>query len=294
MVAPVRFATRPTGALSVRQRLAARGLRAAVYAVLTLVSISTVLPLLWMVVTSLKTQPEFLRNAWGPPLEPTAAAYVELFNRSNFGRYFLNSIVVTTSAVVMVVGVGAMAAFALARYRFRGRSMMVSYFLIGQMIPATVLIVPLYLIVRALQMLNTYQGLVFAYTAGALPLVIFLLRGFFMTIPSEIEDAARIDGASEWQLFARIILPLGAPGLATAAIFEFLFIWNDFVLVLVVMQRNVMRTLTLAVFQAVGEYGTDFPSLFAGLTVSAVPVIVVYLLFTRQFVRGLTAGALKG
>lgn len=268
--------------------------RVVLYAVLVLVTITTILPVLWMITTSLKTQAEFMREAWLWPREPTLDAYFGLFGKANFGRYFVNSLVVTLGNIAIVLLVGSMAAFALARYEFRGRSAVLTYFLLGQMVPATVIIVPLYLILSNLHLLNAYEGLVLAYSAGALPLTIFLLRGFFLGIPAEIEDAARIDGAGEFQLFWRIILPLGAPGLATAGIFEFLFTWNDFVLVLVIMQRNIMRTLTLAVFQAVGEYGTEVPSLFAGLTISAIPVVVAYLLFTRQFIQGITAGAIKG
>ncbi|HLH73929.1 MAG TPA: carbohydrate ABC transporter permease [Chloroflexota bacterium] len=268
--------------------------RVAVYVLLTAITITTIVPVLWMIETSFKTQFEYLQNTWLWPTQPTLDAYIGLFQQANFGRYFVNSVVVVVTSVFSILLVGSMAAYALSRYQFGGRHLILGYFLLGQMLPVTVLIVPLFLIVRDLGMLNTYAGLALAHTAGALPLVIFLLYGFFLAIPHEIEDAARIDGASEFDIYWRIILPLGAPGLATAGIFQFLFIWNDLLLVLIIMQRDVMRTITLAVFQAVGEYGTQVPSLFAGLTVSSIPVIVVYLLFTGQFHRGITAGALKG
>lgn len=287
--------TYPRSAVHSRQRRAGIRLsRWGLYLLLAALTITTIIPILWMIENSLKTQTEFLQNAWLWPSHPTLTAYFGLFQEADFGRYFGNSVIIVISSVAMILLFGAMAAFALARYRFRGQYSVLGYLLLGQMIPVTVLIVPLFLIVRDLGMLNTYIGLIFAHTAGALPLVVFLLYGFFVTISEEIEDAARIDGATDLDLFWRIVLPLGAPGLATAGIFEFLYIWNDFILVLIIEQRDVMRTITLAVFQAIGQYGTQYPSLFAGLTVSTIPVVVAYLLFTRQFVRGITAGALKG
>lgn len=265
-----------------------------IYGVLAIVSLATVLPLVWMVFTSLKSPPEYLTNSWLWPRDPQWSAYLTLFTEKNFGRYFLNSLIVTIPSVAAILLLAAMASYGLVIARARSRGKVLMYFVIGQMIPVTTIIAPLYLILRGMGLINNYAGLILANIAGAMSLAIFLTYGFFRGIPSEIADAAAIDGAGRWSTFWRIYVPLGAPGLATVAIFESLAIWNEILLVILIMQRNELQTINVAVFQAVGEYGTDVPALFAGLTVAALPVIITYLIFTRQFVAGLTAGATKG
>lgn len=265
-----------------------------VYLVLTIVTVVTIAPVIWMVFTSLKSPTEYVANSWLWPQDPQWSSYVTLFTEKRFGRYLANSLIVTIPSIVMILLFGAMAAYALVLMQRRARSATLMYFIIGQMIPVTAIVAPLYLILRGARLINSYPGLILAYVAGALSLAVFLMYGFFRAVPREIADAAAIDGAGPVRIFLHIYLPLGAPGLATVGIFEFLGVWNDILLVILIMQRSDLQTLNVAVFQAVGEYGTDVPALFAGLTVAALPVVVIYLLFTKQFVRGLTAGATKG
>jgi len=263
-------------------------------AVLGIVSLATVLPLVWMVFTSLKSPAEYLGNSWGLPLNPQWSSYVTLFTDKNFGRYFLNSLLVTVPSVAAILLLAAMASYGLVVSGVRSRGRILMYFVLGQMVPVTAIIAPLYVMLRSMGLINNYLGLILTNIAGAMSLAVFLTYGFFRAIPREIADAAAIDGAGHWQTFWRIYVPLGAPGLATVAIFESLAIWNEILVVILIMQRNDLQTINVAVFQAVGEYGTDVPALFAGLTVAALPVIITYLIFTRQFVAGLTAGATKG
>lgn len=265
-----------------------------IYGVLTIVSLATVLPMVWMIFTSLKSPQEYLTNSWLWPTSPQWDSYVTLFTERNFGRYFLNSLIVTVPSVGAIIILAAMVSYGLviSRPKARGRTLM--YFVIGQMIPLTAILAPLYLTLRGFGLINNYLGLILANIAGAMSMAVFLTYGFFRAVPSEIADAAAIDGASKWRTFWSIYIPLGAPGLATVGIFQSLAIWNDILLVILVMQRNELQTINVAVFQAVGEYGTDVPALFSGLTVAALPVLIAYLLFTRQFISGLTAGATKG
>ncbi|WP_175477084.1 carbohydrate ABC transporter permease [Ruania alba] len=265
-----------------------------IYGVMTVVSLATVIPLMWMVFTSLKAPPEYVTNPWLWPREPQWGTYITLFTERGFSRYFLNSILVTVPSVSLILLLGAMAAYGLVIARPRTRSRTLMYFVIGQMIPVTAIIAPLYVMLRTTHLINSYLGLILTFVAGAMSISVFLTYGFFRAVPREIADAASIDGAGRWRTFASIYLPLGAPGLATVGIFQVLSVWNEILLVILIMQRNELQTLNVAVFQAVGEYGTDIPALFAGLTVAALPVVIVYLLFTRQFVAGLTAGATKG
>lgn len=265
-----------------------------IYGVLTIVSLATVIPLIWMVFTSLKAPPEYLTNSWLWPKDPQWDTYITLFTERGFSRYFLNSVLVTVPSVGLILLLAAMAAYGLVISRPRMRSRTLMYFVIGQMIPVTAIIAPLYVMLRTVHLINSYLGLILVFVAGAMSISIFLTYGFFRAVPSEIADAASIDGAGRWRTFVAIYLPLGAPGLATVGIFQVLSVWNEILLVILIMQRNELQTLNVAVFQAVGEYGTDVPALFAGLTVAALPVVIVYLLFTRQFVAGLTAGATKG
>ncbi|MFC7620457.1 carbohydrate ABC transporter permease [Microlunatus sp. GCM10028923] len=267
---------------------------AVIFTVLAVVSVATVVPMIWMIFTSLKSPAEYLVNSWFWPRDPQWSAYLTLFTEKNFGRYFLNSTAVTVPAVAAILLIGAMAAYGLVISSRRARDRTLMYFVIGQMIPVTGIIAPLYLMLRGADLINNYAGLILAYIAGAMSFTVFLTYGFFRAVPPEIAEAAAIDGAGRLRTFWSIYLPLGAPGLATVGIFQFLSVWNDILLVILIMQRNELQTLNVAVFQAVGEYGTDVPALFAGLTVAALPVVIVYLLFTRQFVAGLTAGATKG
>lgn len=265
-----------------------------IYSVLGLVAVLTVTPLLWMVFTSLKSPQEYLVNSWSLPQSPQWDAYVTLFTKRNFDRYFINSLIVTIPSVALILLFGALAAYGLISSRGRIGPRVLIYFILGQMVPLTAIIAPLYVTLRSLNLVNNYLGLILASVASSMPFSIFLIYGFFRSVPSEIADAAAIDGASRLRIFWSIYVPLGAPGIATVGIFEFLSSWNSILLVILIMQRNELQTLNVAAFQAVGEFGTDVPALFAGLTVAALPVIIVYLLFTRQFVAGLTAGATKG
>lgn len=265
-----------------------------IQAILVAGSIITVVPILWMITASVKSPSEYARNPWWLPREFEWSNYVELFTERDFGTYVYNSFAVTVPALVIVLIASSMGAYGIVQKRFRMGRGVLGYFLLGQMIPTTAIIAPLYLVIRSLGLLNTRTGLVLALASAALPLSVFLMFGFFSGVPSELVDAASIDGAGSLRTFRTIYLPLGIGGIATVAIFQFLSMWNEILLVLLIAQKTRLQTLNVAVFQVVGEFGTDIPALFAGLTVAAAPVLLVYIVFTRQFIKGLTEGAIKG
>lgn len=264
------------------------------YILLTMLSVTTVFPLFWMVSSSFKTTQEMYSNKWLLPERIHWSNYVTAWQGVNFVKYFGNSLIVSITAVGGMTLVGAMAAYALTRYVFPGRDKLLFYFVGGQMIPSAMVLIPLFVLLHRLGLRNTRIGIVLTYIAGGLPFVVFLLQGFFRSMPREVEEAARIDGCSEFGIFFRIVLPLAKAGLSTVIIFQFMWVWNEFILALVLLQRDDVKTLTVGLFSGLGQYVSNYPVLFAGLTMSSLPVMVVYLVFQRYFVKGIMAGAVKG
>ena len=250
-------------------------------------------PLWLMVLSSFKTGREILRDPFGLPEAFSLANYVEAWTRGNFGTYFGNSVMVTGAALVLVLALGSLAAYPLGRYAFRGRGWLMAYFLAGLMLPIKLGILPLFFLMRDLGIMNTPWALIFVYAASGLPFTIFILANFFETLPRELEEAARIDGASELRIFWQVMLPLVRPALATVAIFNFIPWWNDFFFPLIFIRADRWKTLPLGLFSFFGEHQNDWALLFAGLTITALPLLVLYLFASRQIIEGLTSGALK-
>lgn len=251
-------------------------------------------PLLIMVASSLKTTGEIFAN----PLQliPDTARfinYVDAWNQANFGTYFRNSIFVGTVSVVMILWFGSMAAYVLARFSFPGNRLIYLLFLAGFMIPVRLAIVPLFVMMRDLRLLDTLWSLIVIYIAGGMPFTIFLMVNFFRHVPRDLEDAAVLDGAGAFQVYYQIMLPLVRPALATVGLFHFLNVWNDFFFPLIFIRSENLRTVPLGVSTFFGEYSNDWSLLFAALSISILPVIAVYLLASKQFIAGLTSGALK-
>jgi len=256
----------------------------------------TVLPLLWMFLSSFKSDGEILSDPWGLPgalrLENWARAWTE----AHIGRYFLNSAIVVAGSLTLTMLLGATAAYVFARYEFRGRQLAYYLFVGGMMFPVFLALVPLFFVVRNSGLLGTWTGLMLVYAAYSLPFTVFFLTAFFRTLPTAVAEAALIDGCGHFRLFFRVMLPMARPGLISVAIFNFLSHWNQFILPQVLMQGDdskyvLAQGLTaLAVSQG---YQGDFSGLFAGLTIATLPVLVVYVAFQRQIQTGLTAGQLK-
>src|SRR5262244_1135954 len=278
----------------------ARGWRVLFTGLLVIVAIAWLLPAVWVLVTSLKPTENIVRvpPEW-IPWPATIGHYGEvLFSSSRtarIGRAFANSLVIALGAVVIVVVTAAMAAYPLARMRFRGRDLVFGLLVGSLMVPNAVILVPQYVLVQRLGWLSTYQGLIVPEAAMTFAFGVFLLRQFFLTMPGELEDAALIDGASTWAIFWRIVLPLSQPVLGALAIFSFRSAWNDFLWPLIAVNKPDMFPLPVALALLRGAYSSEsYGPIMAGAALSALPLLVVFLVANRRIVEGVRLGGLKG
>ena len=258
----------------------------------------TTLPLLWAVLSSFKSDTEILTDPWGLPSRIRWENWARAWNEAHIGRYFLNSAIVVTGALALTMLLGAMAAYVLARYRFRGRRIVYFAFVGGMMFPVFLALVPLFFVVRNLGLLGTLPGLTLVYAAYSLPFTVFFLTAFFRTLPTSVAEAAMVDGCGHFRLFFQVMLPMARPGLVSVGIFNFLFQWNQYVLPIVLMQgEGAERRWVLAqglTALAVNEgYRGDYSGLFAGMTIAMLPVLIGYLALHRQVQSGLAAGQLR-
>ncbi len=276
-------------------RSQARALTAARVVVLTAGAVVMVLPFVYMVSTSLKPDrltleipPRFL------PTHPTTANYVGAWTSNDFSRYFLNSLMVAVATTVLTIVLSSMMAYAFARFSFPGRSILFGLLLLGLMVPTIMLLIPQFVLAKRLELLDSLWGLVVFYAGANLALSTFLLRSFFRDIPRDLEEAMVVDGAGAWRRYWRLVLPLSRPALATVAIFTFLASWDEFTWALTSISNPDKRTLPLAIALFQGQHATSWGLVFAASVIAVLPVIVIYVVFQRQFVSGLTAGAVKG
>ena len=265
--------------------------------ILILASIISVVPLLWILSTSLKpaaqifdTQIRFI------PLTPTVENYRFLFTMKNhiFFTWLRNSVLIAVSTTVLGLFLATTAAYALSRFRFPGHRASLFSFLLIQMFPGALLIAPLYQLMRAYGLLNTWYGLVLAYATTALPFCVWMLKGFFDTIPIEIEEAARVDGLSPIGSFYRIVLPLSLPGLVVTAFYSFITAWNEFMYAMTFMSKEKLYTLPVGMGTFVNQFQSDWQYLAAGAVVITIPVIIFFFFAQKYLVAGLTAGGTKG
>ena len=280
------------GVQSLVQRGAGYALKLLVYGLLVVFAIATLLPLLWMISTAFKSNELVLRMPPALiPAVPTVQNFVSFFRQMSVWRWILNSVFVVTAITVGQVLMHSMAGYALAKLRFPGRRALFWVILATLTIPLQVIVVPLYKMMVDLKWINTYYGLIVPALVG--PSSLFLIKQFMSTLPTSLIDAARVDGCPEWRIFWKIVLPLAKPGIAVMAIFTFMGFWNSFFWPLVVTQTREMRTLTVGLTMV--RYSQfDYGTLMAGSVVAAVPMFVVFLVFQKYFLRGLTIGALKG
>ncbi len=257
-------------------------------------------PALWVVVTSLKPTPDIIRTPpewipWPATLEHYHEVLLSSSRTARIGRAFLNSAIVSVGAAVIVVFTSAMAAYPLARMRFPGRDLIFALLVGSLMIPGAVVLVPQYVLTQRLGWLSTYQGLIVPEAALTFAFGVFLLRQFFLTIPSELEDAARIDGADPWRIFTGIVLPLSQPVLGALAIFAFRSAWNDFLWPLIAVNKPDMFPLPVALALLRGAYAAEsYGPIMAGAVLSALPLLIVFLVANRRIVEGVRVSALKG
>lgn len=278
-----------------------RGLGARLYQLLAQVplliwAVMVIFPFLWMIMTAFKTDREILTDPFGLPAELQWENFERAWTSANIGTYFVNTIIVMAMSLTGTLLVSAMAAYVISRFEFPGNRAIYLLFMAGLMFPVFLGLVPLYFLMDDLRLLNTYHGLALVYIAYSLPFTIFFLVGFFKTLPGEVAEAGIVDGASQFQVFFQIMLPMAKPGLIAMGIFNFLGQWNQFLLPLVLMQSESRYVLSQGLnFLAVQQgYDNDYSALFAAMVIVMVPTLVVYVLFQRRLESGLTAGALKG
>lgn len=264
-----------------------------IFALLILWAIVNVLPLAVMLVSGFKSTREIFLNPFGLPAKWSLAPYLHAWSRANFAAYFKNSIIVTVVSIILIILVSSMGAYVLARFNFPGRRLVYLYILAGLVLPVRLAIIPIFLILRRIELQDTLVGLFIVYTAGGLSFSIFLLNNFFKSIPTDFEDAARIDGAGYFRIYWQIHLPLLRPALATVAIFNFINVWNDFFFPLILINTDSKKTIPLGIQTFFGEYNIEWDLLFAALDIAVIPIIIFFLILSRQFISGLTEGAIK-
>ena len=261
--------------------------------VLILNALLVLAPVFFLVNSSLRETNEFARNPFGLARNPYWDNYTAVWSGGEFPTYLWNSILITGGSLILTVVLAVGAGFVLARYKFRGSNLVLGFVLTGMLVPAKLAILPLFIQLKWMGLLDSRIGLVLVYTSAALPAAIFIMSGFFRSIPQDLDSAARIDGASEFQLLRKVLTPLVRPGMAIVAIYSAIPIWNDFFLPLVFLQSPEKKTIMQGLTVFFGQYASQWGVLFAGLTLAALPLVVLYLILSEQFIKGLTAGAIK-
>jgi ABC-type glycerol-3-phosphate transport system permease component len=281
-----------TASVTIRQRRPRAWLL--VYIPLIALLIFSVAPLLLAWFTAFKSAEQQLVNPYGLPIPPTLENLTEAWTVGRFGIYFKNSVIISVADVIGMVIISSLAGYAFARMQFPGQKLLLYGLLIGLTIPVAAIIIPLYLTMRDFRLLNTYGSVIIADIALAAPIFVFIMRAFFKDLPAELDDAARIDGANEFQIFWQVMLPLARPGLLTVALLEFLWSWNDLFLPLVFLVSDDLRTLPVGMLFFQGRFTIDYGLMSAGVLIISLPVTVLFLIFQKDFVKGLASGALKG
>lgn len=266
----------------------------ATYIILSLWSLVVLFPIWIMIVNSFKPKRDIFRDPFGFPQHFTTSGYQAAWTDGRFDLYFFNTIFVTALSLILILVLGSLAAYALANWKSRWANLLYIYFIAGLMIPIRLGTINHIQIMKALGLLNSLWSLVLVYIAMGLPIATFVLTAFIRNLPSELYDAARIDGASEWRIYSSIIVPLTRPALATVTIFNMITIWNDIWFPLNFIRVEDQRTVSLGVSLLFGQYQTDWNRVLSTLSLAAVPILVLYVLMSGQFIKGLTAGAVKG
>ncbi len=266
--------------------------RTLIYVILAAIVVVEAFPLAWMIVTSVKDTHEVFNTVL--PSEIKWQNFPRVWSAMNFPLHLANSLYVTSLTVGLIVLLATPAAYGFARYRFPGREFVFYAFIGVMMVPPQAILIPMFQFLKTLHMLNTLTGLSLSFVGGGTAFAVFLMRSFFLSLPRELGDAGRMDGCNDLEVFWYVYLPLARPGIATVVIIQSLYTWNEFMFSNTFLISPQNKTVQSAVFQAVGQYATDYTALCAGLIIALVPVVLVYLALQRQFISGLTAGALKG
>ena len=260
----------------------------------TLFSVTCIFPIIWMIYSSLKTDQEFSLDILSLPKKLIFDNYARAIEEGNIGSYFMNSMFNTLITVAVVIVIAFVTGYCLSRFKFRGRTFVYYMFLSGMLIPIYALLIPIFVEFKSLGLLNKRYTLILPYIAFALPVAVFLVESSVASVPIEIEEAACLDGSSFLHTMFAIVMPMCRPVLSTSAILTFLNTWNEFPLALVLIRSNSLKTMPIGLTNFVGSYTVNYPLMLAALVVSTLPVVIMYLLFYNQIMKGMTAGAVKG
>lgn len=274
-------------------RLRFSGWTIARYTVLIIFLLIFLVPILWILSSSLKSSIEIARSPFALPEEFRWQNLQKAWTTGRFDRYIGNTVIYCTAIVSGVVFLSCLAGYSLALLPLPGRGIWLTIFLLGLMVPFQSVMIPIYYLLRDINLLETYWAFIVPGIALRLPFGIFLMRGFFRGLPRDIADAARLDGANEWDVFRQVMLPLAVPGLSTLVVFQFINTWNQFLMPLIFVQRDELRPVSLGTMFFFGRFTADRGMIAAGVTISMLPMVILYLLLQRRFIEGITAGAMK-
>ena len=264
------------------------------WVIILLFAVYTLFPLLWLLITSLKTNAEYFNDPFSFPAVPQFQNYINAFSQANLGQMIWNSVTVAVIATAANVFVAAMASYAISRFDFKGKEIFFTIFSAGVMVPLNALMVPYFTIFSRIGLLDSMNALRILYTAIGLPIAVIIIRGFMDSLPREIEEAAYIDGCGFFGRFFRIILPLSKTGLITAATFQFITCWNEFVYANLLTSSPQNKTIQIGIRYFTNQFTTDYVSMYAAIIIAIVPSVLGYALFQKQIISGMTSGAVKG
>lgn len=262
--------------------------------IILLFAVYTLFPLLWLLITSLKTNAEYFNDPFSFPAVPQFQNYINAFSQANLGQMIWNSVTVAVIATAANVFVAAMASYAISRFYFKGKEIFFTIFSAGVMVPLNALMVPYFTIFSRIGLLDSMNALRILYTAIGLPIAVIIIRGFMDSLPREIEEAAYIDGCGFFGRFFQIILPLSKTGLITAATFQFITCWNEFVYANLLTSSPQNKTIQIGIRYFTNQFTTDYVSMYAAIIIAIVPSVLGYTLFQKQIISGMTSGAVKG
>lgn len=262
--------------------------------VMSIYVILIIYPLFNMLISSFKTTREIMKDPFGMPSSFSFKNYKLLWIDKHFDKYFLNSLIVTAIAMLFVVLLGSMAAFGVSRYKYKGNTLVYMLFLSGIMLPLKAAVIPLFFIIKKLNLVDNFGSVILIFIAMGIPSTVFILAGFMKGIPVDLEYAARIDGCSDFRIYAQIIMPLCASSITLVTIYNAVPIWNDFFFPLVFLISDTKKTLPVGLSSFFGQNSTNWGLLFVGLSIAIVPMIILYLFMSKYFIKGMTVGAVKG
>lgn len=251
-------------------------------------------PIMWVFTMSLKDTAAIRKSPYSIPLNPNFNNYVDVWINSNYKTYFINSVYVVGLAIIILILVSSMAAYCFAKLPFKGSEIIFLVIFTTIMLPAQILLIPIFQLLVKYKLNNSLTGLALVYVAVQMPMAIYILRSFFAQIPKELSEAARIDGCGEWGIFWRVMFPIAKPAISTILIVNFVALWNEFLYAVVFIQDESKRTLPLGVMKFVGDAYEDLGRIAVGLIISIIPVLILYIAFSDEFIKGMSAGAVKG